>query len=197
MKITLPDASEVARVLSDDHVPALRGGGDHHAARPSPHVQMIVRLEWLSLLLVALSLMVRPVPVALAEVPDGITTNDEHQPYQFDVTAHTPCWTLALARSPHVAAAALEHLMASAQMLELGPLYTRGLETETLARAARERGFRVSQDARGADAVIDLPASPAEFPLSRNLMSTTLRKKRRLTRLGQLRFDMITRCPGS
>src|SRR2546425_4580772 len=87
MKITLPDASEVARVLSDDHVPALRGGGDHHAARPSPHVQMIVRLEWLFLLLVALSLMVRPVPVALAEVPDGITTNDEHQPYQFDVNA--------------------------------------------------------------------------------------------------------------
>ena len=60
---------------------------DHHAARPSPRAQMIVRLEWLFILLVALSLMVRPVPVALAEVPDGITTNDEHQPYQFDVNA--------------------------------------------------------------------------------------------------------------
>ena len=60
---------------------------DHHAARPSPRAQMIVRLEWLFILLVALSLMVRPVPVALAEVPDGITTNDEHQPYQFEVNA--------------------------------------------------------------------------------------------------------------
>src|SRR3989442_13928795 len=63
---------------------------DHHAARPSPRAQMIVRLEWLFILLVALSLMVRPVPVALAEVPDGITTNDEHQPYQFDVNAARP-----------------------------------------------------------------------------------------------------------
>jgi len=267
---------------------------DHHAARPSPRAQMIVRLEWLFILLVALSLMVRPVPVALAEVPDGITTNDEHQPYQFDVnaarlgrrrvqghtserarwieldvetatrilgddwrrliemleapptgdplwqrvywrafhargpsprvhvlcgkdgvaavipvrptgglvrqwssgvTAHTPCWTLALARSPHVAGAALEHLMASAQMLNLGPLYARGVETEALARAARERGFRVSQDMRGAEAVIDLPASPAEFPLSRNLISTTLRKKRQLARLGELEFDVVTGGP--
>ena len=85
--------------------------------------------------------------------------------------------------------------MASAQMLNLGPLYARGVETEALARAARERGFRVSQDMRGAEAVIDLPASPAEFPLSRNLISTTLRKKRQLARLGELEFDVVTGGP--
>lgn len=200
---------------------------------------MIAQLRWLFLSLVALPLVVRPVPVALATVPDGAVTNDESANHQFEVnvtrltrrrahgrtddtarwidldfetaisflgdewrplteipeapptgnplwqraywrafhargpaprvhalcgedgvaavipvrptrglvrqwssgvTAHTPCWTLALARSPHVAPATLEHLMASARMLDLGPLYARGVETETLARAARERG---------------------------------------------------------
>jgi len=43
--------------------------------------------------------------------------------------------------------------------------------------------------------VIDLPASPAEFPLSRNLISTTLRKKRQLARLGELEFDVVTGGP--
>ena len=253
---------------------------------------MIPQLRWLFLSLLALPLAVRPVPVALATVPDGVTTNDERanqfevnvsrlarrraqgykdstarwieldmetaiallgdewrplteipeapptgdplwqraywrafhtrgpgprvhalrgeggvtavipvrptwrlvRQWSSGVTAHTPYWTLALARSPHVAAAALEQLMASAQMLDFGPLYTRGAETDALARAAHERGFRVSQDARGADAVIDLPASPAQFQLalSRKLVGNTFRAHRQLTRLGRLEFEVIT-----
>ncbi len=254
---------------------------------------MIAQLRWLFLSLVALPLVVRPVPVALATVPDGAVTNDESANHQFEVnvtrltrrrahgrtddtarwidldfetaisflgdewrplteipeapptgnplwqraywrafhargpalrvhalceedgvtavipvrptwrlvrqwssgvTGHTPYWMLALAPSPHVAVAALEHLMASAQMLDLGPLYTRAVETDALARAAHERGFRVSQDPRGADAVIDLPASPAKFQLalSRKLVGNTFRAQRQLTRLGRLEFDVIT-----
>ena len=254
---------------------------------------MIPQLRWLFLSLIALPLAVRPIPVALATVPDGVTTNDESANHQFEVnvsrlarrrahgytdstarwieldietaiallgdewrrltespeapptgdplwqraywrafhalgpaprvhalcgedgvtavipvrptsrlvrqwssgvTAHTPYWTLALARSPHVAAAALEQLMASAPMLDFGPLYTRGVETDALARAAHELGFRVSQDARSADAVIDLPASPAKFQLalSRKLVGNTFRAHRQLTRLGRLEFEVIT-----
>jgi CelD/BcsL family acetyltransferase involved in cellulose biosynthesis len=117
--------------------------------------------------------------------------------WSFGVNAHTPYVSLALGRSPEVAIGALEHLMGSAEMLDLGPLYTHGPATATLARVARERGFRVRQDARGTDAVIDLPASPAEFhlSLSRKLVGNTFRAHRQLTRLGRLDFEVLTGGP--
>ena len=108
------------------------------------------------------------------------------------VNAHTPYWTFAL--GGQVAVAAVEHLMASAQVLDFGPLYACGVLTDALARAARGRGLRVSQDAHGADAVIDLPASWAELRRSfrTKLVGNTFRALRQLRRLGRLDFEVVT-----
>jgi len=116
------------------------------------------------------------------------------QRWSSGANAHTPYCALGFGQSPQVAAGALEHLMASVQMLDLGPLYARRAETDALARAARERGFRVSQDARGADAVIDLPASWSglQRSLGAKLVGNTSRRLRHLRELGRLEFEVVT-----
>ena len=108
------------------------------------------------------------------------------------VNAHTPYWTFAL--SGQVAVAAVEHLMASAQVLDFGPLYVCGVLTDALTRAARARGLRVSQDAHAPDAVIDLPASWAELQrsLGTKLVANTSRRLRLLAQLGRLDFEVVT-----
>ena len=110
------------------------------------------------------------------------------------VNVHTPYCALAFGQSPEIAVGALEHLMASVQMLDLGPLYASGAESDALARAARERGFRVATEAHGADAVIDLPASWSELQqsLGTKLVGNTSRRLRHLRQLGRLEFEVVT-----
>ncbi|TML11146.1 MAG: hypothetical protein E6G31_11855, partial [Actinobacteria bacterium] len=48
-------------------------------------MEVIAQPHRLFLFLVALPLVVRPVPVALATVPDGVVTNDESANHQFEV----------------------------------------------------------------------------------------------------------------
>jgi len=108
--------------------------------------------------------------------------------------AHVPYGTVALDASGRVARSALDHLMRSAQMLELGPLYVHDAATVALTQAARQRGYRVSLDASGADAILDLPSSWAELKksLGANLVASTPRKIRQLQRLGRLEFAIVT-----
>ena len=108
--------------------------------------------------------------------------------------AHTPYWTPALGPSPQAAGRALEHLMASVHMLDLGPVYVRRAETEAIVQAARERGLRVSLDAHGPDAVMDLPASSGELrrSLGAKLVANISRRRRHLAQLGRLEFEVIT-----
>jgi len=109
------------------------------------------------------------------------------------VNGHTPYRTFSLARSPHVAARALDHLMASIDMLDLGPADARAPEVDALVSAAHRRGLHVSRDARGADAVIDLPASWAELrrSLGAKLVGNTTRRLRHLRERGRVDFDVV------
>jgi len=110
------------------------------------------------------------------------------------VNGHTPYSALALDASPAVAGRTLDHLMASVQVLDLGPLYARAGVTGALVAAACERGLRVSRDAHGADAIIDLPESWNEFrhALSSKLAANTSRAARQLARLGALAVELVS-----
>ena len=110
------------------------------------------------------------------------------------VNGHTPRRTFALTHSAAVASGVVERLMASVDVLDLGPAGICETEIATLAQAARRRGLHVSKDASGANAVIDLPASWNELrrSLPHRLVSNTDRALRQLRRLGRVSVELVT-----
>jgi CelD/BcsL family acetyltransferase involved in cellulose biosynthesis len=108
---------------------------------------------------------------------------------------HSPSLIFAAECPPLSAASAiLDRLLASADLIDLGPVPADDKFCRALAEAARSRRLAVVESAAESEAVIELRGPWEEFRLavSRNLDSSTARHHRQLQRFGNLVFDEIT-----
>jgi CelD/BcsL family acetyltransferase involved in cellulose biosynthesis len=108
---------------------------------------------------------------------------------------HSPSLVFAAECPPLSAASAiLDRLLASADLIDLGPVAPDDRFCRALVDAARSRRLAVVESAAESEAVIELRGSWEEFcrAVSRNLHSSTTRHHRQLQRLGKLVFEEIT-----
>ena len=108
---------------------------------------------------------------------------------------HSPSLVFAAERPPVSAAAAiLDRLLETADVVDLGPVQPGDEFCVALLEAARSRRLSVVKDAVESDALIELrgPWESFRHSLSRNLEQSTARHHRQLQRLGVLAFEEVT-----
>jgi CelD/BcsL family acetyltransferase involved in cellulose biosynthesis len=108
---------------------------------------------------------------------------------------HSPSLVFAAESPPAGAAAAvLEQLLQSGDVLDIGPVPPGDSFCEALRDAARSLGLPVVEDTAENDAILELRGPWEQFrrSLSRNLEQSTARHHRQLQKFGVLAFDEVT-----
>ncbi len=106
------------------------------------------------------------------------------------MNGHSPHWTCAVdATLPGVGSELLEHLLASAPVLDLGFLPREGVLCRALLDAARELGLDVSLDPAGSESIVDLMRPGPR-------LERHMQKYRQLEKLGAVEFEEVRGGPG-